>query len=180
MKKPKRIYEAVPEEDFVKLIKTTKKKVHRICFILAYGSGLRISEIKNLQPEDINLKEHKLFIRQAKGSKDRVVNSPKWLKQVHIEHFPIKISIRAIQLAFLNASKKAGFNSIIYTDEAGRPRYKYHFHSLRHSFATRALSKGVPVHYVQILLGHENLSTTNRYTKANPVDAIQDVVEKGI
>lgn len=178
--KSKRIYESVTHEQFLQLIKSATKMTHRLSFILAYGSGLRISEITALQPEDINLKEHKIFVRQAKGGKDRVVNSPKWLKQAHISHFPLRVGERALSKAFLNHSLKAGFNPVIYVDNAKRPRYKYHFHSLRHSYATRALEKGVPVHQVQLLMGHENLATTSRYTKANPIDAINSILEAGL
>jgi len=177
MAKPKRIYEAVTKEQFKKLVEHTKKPVHKICFILAYGAGLRISEVSNLQKEDIDLDSHKIFLRQAKGQKDRVVNTPKWLKRAHLKYFPVKIGERAINKAFHRMSMKAGFNSVLYIDKAGMPRYKYKFHSLRHSFATRAIEKGVPINQVQLLLGHENLSTTNRYTKANPSDAIQSILD---
>lgn len=178
LKKQLRIYEAVPEKDFVTLMKTTRKTIHKISFILAYGSGLRISEIIKLNPEDINLEEHKIFIRQAKGAKDRVVNTPKWLKSTHLNFFPLKIGRRAIQQAFLR--KSMVFNSVLYTDKAGRKRYRYHFHSLRSSFAMRSLKQGVPVNYVQALLGHASLETTSKYTKADPIDAIKEIVDKGI
>ncbi len=180
MRKPKRIYEAVPEENFLKLLELCRKSVHRISFILAYGSGLRISEIIKLTPDDINMKENKIFIRQAKGSKDRLVNTPRWLKQKHLKFFPLKIKERALSKAFLTKSLKAGFNSVIYTDKAGRPRYKYHFHCLRHSFATRCMENGVPLHHLQLVLGHENISTTSKYLKANPKDAIESILEKGV
>jgi integrase/recombinase XerD len=179
-RKPKRIYEPINEEQFLKLLKVTRKSLHRICFILAYGSGLRISEIVNLQPTDIDLAGHKIFIRQAKGSRDRIVNTPKWLREAHIKHFPIKIGIRAIRAAFQRNSFKAGFNETIYTDKKGVPRYRYHFHSLRAGFCIRALESGVPSNQVQLLMGHENLATTTRYSKANPTDAIQSILDKGV
>lgn len=180
VRKPKRIYEAVSKEDFLKLLKLCKKAVHRLSFILAYGSGLRISEIINLKPDDINIKEHKIFIRQAKGGKDRVVNTPKWLREKHLRYFPLKIGQRALNKAFLSKSLKIGFNSVIYIDKANRPRYKFHFHCLRSSFATRCLESGVPLNQVQLLLGHDNISTTSKYLKANPQDAIASVLEKGV
>jgi len=88
-RKAKRIYESLNEEEFIKLLKATKMEHHRLAFILAYGSGLRIGEILALKPEDVNLKEHKIFIRQAKGSKDRIVNTPKWLKEKHLKLMPL-------------------------------------------------------------------------------------------
>ena len=193
-KKPKRIYEDVHEADFIKLLNVTKKTEHRLAFILAYGSGLRISEIaggkrsdgttmEKLMPENIHLKEHKIFVRQAKGMKDRITYSPKWLKQRDLKCFPIKIGKRAIQGAFLRNSLKAGINWEIgkyIRKEKEVPIYKYHFHCLRSSFVTRLLNKGVPIHHVRLLAGHENLSTTSGYAKSNPIDAIESVLEKGL
>ena len=193
-KKPKRIYEALNEEDFIKLLKYTTKIEHRLAFILAYGGGLRISEItggkrndgtmmKKLMPEDIHLKDHKIFIRQAKGKKDRVTYAPKYLKQYHLQYFPIKIGKRAIQGAFLRNSTKAKINWEIdkyIRKDKEVPIYRYHFHCLRSSFVTRLLNEGVPIHHVQLLAGHSNLSTTSGYAKSNPVDAISIIMEKGL
>lgn len=193
-KKPKRIYEALNEEDFKKLLNISTKIEHKLAFMLAYGSGLRISEItggkrndgtimKKLMPEDIHLKEHKIFIRQAKGMKDRITYSPKQLKQYHLKYFPIEIGKRAIQGAFLRNSLKAKINWEIAKykrNEKEVPIYRYHFHCLRSSFVTRLLNEGVPVHYVQSLAGHANLSTTSGYAKSNPTDAIQNILDKGL
>ena len=193
-RKPKRIYEDVHEADFIKLLNITKKSEHKMAFILAYGSGLRISEItggkrsdgtimKKLMPEDIHVKEHKIFVRQAKGMKDRITYSPKWLNQQDLKSFPIKIGKRAVQGAFLRNSLKAGINWEIgkYTrNDKEVPIYRYHFHCLRSSFVTRLLNKGVPVHHVKLLAGHESLATTSGYAKSNPVDAIESVFRRGL
>lgn len=193
-KKPKRIYEEVNEEDFKKLLIHTKKKEHQLAFILGYGSGLRISEIAGgrredgtvmdkLKPEDIHIKDRKIFVRQAKGMKDRITYSSKWIKQSDLKYFPLKIGRRAIQKAFLRNSIKAKINWEIgsYMREGKEvPIYRYHFHCLRSSFVTRLLNKGIPVHQVQLLAGHSNLSTTSGYAKANPVDAISNILREGL
>jgi integrase/recombinase XerD len=182
-RKAKRIYEGMNEADFIKLLENTPKAHHQLAFLLAYGAGLRISEVIKLKQEDVDLKANKIFIRQGKGSKDRIVNIPKQLKDKHVKLLPITISSRALERVFLRSSLKAGINRVIDSYQAtGKsvPIYKYHFHSLRMSFALRALEKGIPINQVQILMGHENLATTNRYTKANPTDAIQSVMDKGV
>jgi len=193
-KKPKRIYEEVNEADFIKLIKYTKKKEHQLAFILGYGSGLRISEIaggkradgtimEKLGPQDIHIKEHKIFIRQAKGMKDRITYSSKWIKQSDLKYFPLKMGRRAIQKAFLRNSLKAKINWEIGSFKRNGkdvPIYRYHFHCLRSSFVTRLLNEGVPIHQVQLLVGHANISTTSGYAKGNPNDAISNILDKGL
>jgi integrase len=182
-RKVQRIYESPTEEEFAKLIAIPKKLILETGYVLAAGCGMRLGEVLNLQPEDVDLKLKRIFIRQGKGSKDRIVNTPKWLKEKHVKCLPIKITARAIEASFLRHSMKAGINKIIgyYTAKGKQiPIYKYHFHSLRHFFATRAIEKGLPLNFLQSILGHQNLATTSRYTKANPVDAIQAVMDKGI
>ncbi len=193
-KKEKRIYEHVNDEDFIKLLKHTKKPHHRIAFLLGFASGLRVSEIiggrrsdgtimQKLQPEDIHLKEHKIFVRQAKGRKDRVTYAPKQLKERDLKYFPLKSGKRALQAAFLSISMRAGINWKIGTyirNGKEVPFYRYHFHCLRSSFVTRLLNEGVPPHHVMLLAGHESLGTTTGYAKSNPVDAIEQVMRRGL
>ena len=201
IKKAKRIYEHVPESDFIKLLNHTKKPQHKIAFVLGFASGLRISEIvggrrsdgtimQKLQPNDIHLKEHKIFVRQAKGRKDRITYAPKQLKEKDLKYFPLNLGKRALQTAFLRISMKAGINWQIGTYKRGVankvdynkdiPIYRYHFHCLRSSFVTRLLNEGVPPHHVMLLAGHESLSTTTSYAKSNPVDAIEQVMRRGL
>jgi integrase len=156
--------QAISDEDFGKIIDAIPnkyyKKMLKTYFLLAYESGLRISEIKHLQKENINLIAKTIFVKEGKFSKDRVVPLPKTWKNYMIDFFPVKYSTRTLQRQFKNAVKKAGVNSI------------YHFHSLRHSFATHCLERGMPINQVQILMGHSSVGTTNVYIRANPVDAL--------
>ena len=193
-KKEKRIYEHVNLDDFKKILIHTKKREHILVFLIGFFSGARISEIvggrrsdgtimNKLQPEDIHLKEHKIFIRQAKGRKDRVTYAPRQLKERDLKYFPIKSGKRALQTAFLKNSLKAGVNWKIGTYRRGDkdiPIYRYHFHCLRSSFVTRALEAGVPPHQVMLLAGHASLTTTTGYAKSNPTDAIEQLMRRGL
>ncbi len=163
-KKPKRLPIAVSEEDFVKLIKNTKKDEHRLAFLLGFGSGLRISEITNLEKRDVDIIQKRILVRQGKGKKDRVVPLPKGFKTKHLGLLPLKIGVRALQLAFKNSCKKA---------DLLKDKPDIHFHSLRHGFGSNSSNKGIPIHHIRTLMGHSNISTTNVYLELNPKEAIK-------
>lgn len=164
---PKKLPVALTEEEYISIMKNTKKDIHRLAFMFAYESGMRISEVLNLEPRDIM--ENQILIRQGKGSKDRVVPRPKHLKKRHIDLLPIKFKnyesgARSLQIGFKLACKKAG---VLETKPDA------HFHSLRHSFATRCIERGMGIHHVKTLLGHSSISTTNVYLVANPKESLK-------
>lgn len=149
------------------MLRATNKMEHKIAYMLGYESGMRISEVLKLEPRDVL--EDKILIRLGKGSKDRIVPKPKNLKKSHLSYLPLRFSnyesgSRALQISFKLACKKAG----ILTNKPDA-----HFHSLRHSFATRCIEKGIPIHHVKTLLGHSSISTTNVYLVANPKDSLK-------
>jgi len=164
----KKLPVAVTEEEFKNLIKHTKQKHHKIAFLLGFGSGLRISEVTNLEKRDIHIKEKKIDIREGKGSKDRVVPLPKGFSESMIKHIPFKCGVRSLQIAFKRYSKLSGLLE---------KKPSVHFHSLRHGFASRLIENKVPIHHVKMLLGHSNISTTNVYLVANPQDALKSYEE---
>lgn len=130
-----------------------------------------IGEVINLKVKDIDLNELTIHLKWAKGKKDRITIIPEKLKTsiqnliagnksndfVFKSERGGKLSTRTAQKVFSNAMKKAGIKKTAT------------FHSLRHSFATHLLENGVDVRYVQELLGHANIRTTQVYTKVtNP------------
>lgn len=165
IKKSRKLPKSIRPEDFIKLIKIIPKKdvVSRTSFLLAYGSGLRISEVVRCSPE--HFREASIFIPESKYGVERVVPIPRGWKKEFLKYLPIKIGIRTLQYHFKKYKEKAKLNP------------SYSFHSLRHGFATRLLENGVPINQVSLLLGHANIATTSIYTKANPVDAIKSYEE---
>ena len=138
---------------------------------LTYGAGLRISEIINLRVQDIDFEQLTIHLKEAKGKKDRITILPEKLKSdllnvivekdnkkyIFESNRGGKLNTRSVQKIFEKALKSAKIK---------KPAT---FHSLRHSFATHLLENGVDVRYVQELLGHANIRTTQIYTKAtNP------------
>lgn len=149
-----------------KIISNIGNNKHRLMVSLAYGAGLRVSEVVNLRVKDINIAELTIHIKEAKGKKDRITVFPEKMI-ADIQNFMAgkqgsdfvfesnrggKLTATSAQKIFENALKKSGIKK-----EAT-------FHSLRHSFATHLLENGVDVRYVQELLGHQNIRTTQIYT----------------
>lgn len=164
----KKLPVAMNIDEFVKLIKVTKQPHHKAAFLLAFGSGLRISEIINLEPRDFNIKEKKVLVRQGKGSKDRIVPLPKGFKEKMLKYFPMKCGVRALQDIFKKYSKQANLL---------KNKPTIHFHSLRHGFATQCVQQGMPIHHLRTLMGHSNISTTNVYLEMNPKEALKSYEE---
>lgn len=159
-------------EEIHKIIDLTRNAKHRLMIALAYAGGLRVSEITNLRVKDINEAELVIHIKGAKGNKDRITVLPDKLggdiqavlNGKHLDDYVFsrtdgaKLTERTAQMIFGQGMQRADIQK-----EAT-------FHSLRHSFATHLLENGVDVRYVQELLGHANIRTTQIYTKVtNPM-----------
>lgn len=163
--KSRKLPKCVRPEEWIQLIKKTPKtdKVARISFLLAYGAGMRLSEVKRCSPE--HFRESSIFIPESKYGVERVVPIPKGWKKEFIKQLPLKPSTRTMQRRFTKYKLLANINPL------------HTFHSLRHGFAMRLESKGVPLSNVQVLMGHSNISTTSIYTRANPRDALDKYEE---
>lgn len=144
-------------EEFNSILKIVKNPEYKIAFKLGFLCGLRVSEIVNLQKEHIDLDRGLIYIKEGKGEKDRYVPIPEPLRK-DLKIIPLTIGIRALQIAFKKAAKKAGITKDI------------HFHSLRHSAGTYYLNQGMSLRQVQTLLGHSRVTTTEIYTHVTPDD----------
>lgn len=168
VRKPKKLPVALSEDEFILLIKKSNMKHHKLAYLLGFGSGLRISEILNLQPSDCNFTNRSILVREGKGSKDRTVPMPKGFKEENLKLLPFKSGARALQKAFKRSCQKAGLL---------KDKPSLHFHSLRHGFATQCVKQNIPIHHIRTLMGHSNISTTNIYLEANPKEALKSYEE---
>jgi site-specific recombinase XerD len=150
-----------------KILDAEKNPKHRLLLMLVYSSGLRVSEVICLRRQNLDIDRKLLLINKAKGRKDRytilseiVINSlKKYIYSARITTWlfpgaqPGKhLSVRSAQYIFEHSLQKAG----IAKDAS--------IHSLRHTFATHLLENGTDIRYIQELMGHATLRTTERYT----------------
>lgn len=139
---------------------------HRSIVLLLYSGGLRMSELLSLQWKDIDADRGLIYIRNAKGKKDRVtlLSCVAYDYLVHYRELyqpqqwvfegPIgqRYSSRSVNNIIELAATRAGITKRVSA------------HTLRHSFATHMLENGTDLRYIQTLLGHESSKTTERYT----------------
>ncbi len=166
---PKKLPVDVTESEFTDLLNVTKQMKHKVAFLLAWGSGLRISEVLKLQKNDINMEIKEIRINEGKGKKDRIVPVPRGFKEKHLEFIPFDFKDRSLQKTFRLYSEKSGLRE---------KKPNVHFHSLRHGFATQCLRKGIGLRSIQMMLGHSDLSTTAIYLQLAPEEVLNEYQEK--
>jgi site-specific recombinase XerD len=166
-KKDKRLPKVLGKEEAVRILNALPNLKHRTVLFIAYSAGLRVSEITKLKPEDIDRERKLIYIRRAKGRKDRYTLLSDKTFQLLLQYiamykpgtwlfegqgFGKALTVRSMEKIF----KKACSIAKIEKDVS--------IHSLRHSFATHLLENGTDIRYIQELLGHAHTKTTEIYT----------------
>ncbi len=167
MKRPSQLPVVLSREEVAKILKVTSFLKHKALLVTAYSAGLRVGEVVRLKVSEIDSKRMTIRVTAGKGAKDRYTLLSETALTILREYFRAfkpkdwlfpgeerddHLSERAAQEIFRDAKKKAGIL---------KPAT---FHTLRHSFATHLLEDGVDMRYIQELLGHGNIRTTERYT----------------
>ena len=198
-KTPKKLPEVLNKDEVKAILSGVKNVKHKLMLGLIYSSGLRVSEAVKIKVKDIDFSSKLVHVKEAKGAKDRITILSekvagvleKYLKNKRADDYAFaserqssqngildgekcgvlsrhdRLTERSVQKAFAEALKKSGI--------------KKHAscHSLRHSFATHLLEAGTNIRYIQELLGHARLETTQVYTKvaANNLKAIKSPLD---
>jgi site-specific recombinase XerD len=171
MKVPKDLPDVLTREEVNRLISVCENTKHTAMLLLAYGSGLRTSEIETLRVKDIDSKGMRIFVKGGKNKRDRFTvlsqttldalrdywrmyrpNHPEnWLfpGMRNVGH----ITRAAISLAFTNCVSRTNITKEVTP------------HSLRHAFATHLLEDGVEIMRIKELLGHFRISSTMIYLR---------------
>lgn len=166
MKKPSRIPVVLSVQEVERFLNSFTNLKHKSIFTLIYSAGLRIGELQNLKIKDIDSDRMQIRIHQGKGQKDRYsILSEKvldilreYVKKYRPKEYLFegqgggKYSASSIQTLMRK------HKNICRINKKATP------HTLRHSFATHLLDNGTDTRFIQELLGHKHISTTQIYT----------------
>ena len=165
-RKPRKLPHVLSRDEVARLLSRTHFLKHRVLFLVAYSTGLRVSEVVKLRPSDIDSDRMVIRVEQGKGAKDRLtLLSPRLLERLR-EYFrreqpgDFLFSSRDGRGHLCAAALKHAFSQAKGRAEIKKPGG---IHMLRHAFATHMLEAGVDLHTLQRLLGHRSIQTTARY-----------------
>ena len=164
---PRKLPAILSPDEVVRFLEAVPSLKSRAALTTAYAAGLRVSEAVSLKVGDIDSDRMLIQVRHGKGAKDRTVMLSAQLLDILRTYwrltrptdwlFPGRgerpIDVTVLHSACRSATKAAGLTKNVSV------------HTLRHSFATHLLESGVDIRIIQVLLGHNSLSTTARYTQ---------------
>ena len=183
---PKKLPVVLSQDEVQRIFSATNNLKHLAAFMIIYSGGLRVGEAVKLKLSDIDRDRMNIRIRQGKGAKDRYTilgeralevireywhayHPKNWLFQG--EKAGNYLSVSSIQRAFRGSLTRAGITK------------KASVHTLRHSFATHLLERGIDLYFIQRLLGHTSPKTTSVYIHVarkniaqikSPIDFLDD------
>ena len=183
---PRKLREILTTEEIARLIAAARKPMWRCLICIAYGAGLRASEVVAIKVKDIDRERMVLRIIDGKGGRDRAAKlSPMMLEEMVAWWLVMKPKV----WLFPSRQAKAGHDRVSARQfsricesagiAAGIER-NVHPHMLRHAFATHLLDQGADVRTIQVLLGHAKLSTTAIYTLVSPrlIQSVESPLDK--
>jgi len=177
IREPRRLPVVLSPEEVARLLAAAPGVKYRAALSVAYGAGLRASEVISLEVGDIDSERMVIRVDQGKGRKDRyVMLSPHLLELLrqwwHVARpkgwlFPGRdpgqpLTTRQLNRAVHAAAQRAGIDK------------RVGLHTLRHCFATHLLERKTDIRVIQVLMGHKKLDTTALYTRV-AIKAIGDV-----
>lgn len=165
-RKEKHLPAVLSKEEARRMMKSLSNPKHKCILAILYGTGIRVSELTHIKMRDVDLDRMILRVCQGKGKKDRQTLLPMALKETLQKQQKLKtpddflftngrggrLTEASIQKITAAAAERAGIAKDVSP------------HTLRHSFATHLLENGTDIRYIQELLGHAKLQTTQIYT----------------
>jgi integrase/recombinase XerD len=183
VRQPQRLPVVLTPDEVANLLEAAPGLKWRTALSVAYGAGLRASEVVGLKVSDIDSERMRIRVEQGKGRRDRdallsphllavlrnwwrVARPPVWLFPSRLTAFDA-VTPRSLNRAFHDAARRAGIKKPVC------------LHTLRHCFATHLLEQNVDIRVIQVLLGHRKLETTAVYTHvaAKTLDGIDSPLD---
>lgn len=155
--KEKKLPDVLNEDEVVRILEAVDNLKHKTLLMLIYSAGLRVGEVVRLKIEDIDSERKLIYLKSAKGKKDRYTllsdvaleNLREYFRAYRPKEYLFEgapgrkhIAERSVQEVFKRAAGMAGIRKHVTV------------HSLRHSFATHLLEAGIDLRYIQEVLGH--------------------------
>jgi site-specific recombinase XerD len=181
---PQKLPTVLSREEVTRLLGAVGHIKHQTALSVAYGTGLRVSEVLALKVTDIDSERMTLRVEQGKGSKDRyAMLSPLLLERLRVWWrvaraqgkmldggwlFPGRDPIEALTARQLNRAIHEAA-TLAHIDK------RVSMHTLRHSFATHLLEQKVDIRVIQVMLGHKKLETTSKYVQV-ATDILREVM----
>ncbi len=173
VRKEQKLPQVLSVEEVTRLLNAASNLKHRAALSVAYGAGLRVSEVTHLKIGDIDSERMIIRVQQGKGRRDRyAMLSPSllellraWWREGRAQGkmladgwlFPGQNPVKPLSTRQLNRACKSAAAAACLDKRIS-------MHTLRHSFATHLLEQKVDIRVIQVLLGHQKLENTARYS----------------
>ncbi len=180
LRMPKPLPGHLKDEEVVELFNVIKKPRDRAIFKIMLRCRLRVEEVANLNLSDLDLRRNKIIVRNGKGCKDRVVYISKDAQEAVLNYLRIRSPSRDRKVFLVEkgpcSGKAISVRGIQKRIEyyAGIAGIKVSCHHLRHTMATQLLNADAEVVTIQDLLGHNGISTTERYCSVSNLKVMGD------
>jgi site-specific recombinase XerD len=184
VKVPRTLPVVLSPQEVSRLIAAARNVKHQAALSVAYGAGLRASEVIALKVGDVDSQRMTLRVEQGKGAKDRyAMLSPLLLQRLRTWWRVGRAQGKILPGGWLFPGQDPmdpltprQLNRAVHdAAEAARIDKRVTTHTLRHSFATHLLERKVDIRVIQVLLGHKKLETTSIYTHV-ATDLLQEVI----
>ena len=180
--KKRKLPVVLSENEIQRILSNISNLKHKALLSLIYSCGLRVGEALNLKINDLDSDRMLISVRNGKGEKDRMVplasNVLKLLRTYYKQYQPSDY--------LFNGAEQGPYSATSIRNVLKRAVYKSYIkknvtpHTLRHSYATHLLEKGTDLRYIQVILGHSSVKTTEIYTHVSTknLQAIKSPIEE--
>lgn len=168
-KKPHTLPVVLSKGEVQRMIDGIKNPKHQCMIQMLYGTGMRVGELVRLRMRDIDFERNCIRVVQGKGAKDRVAILPKSIRELLERQRSMKQPTDFLFTSYDGGRlTEAAVQKVVRcAAQLAKIAKEVTPHTLRHSFATHLLEAGTDIRYIQELLGHAKLSTTQIYTKVS-------------